>query len=235
MKDYRSLRLNTSNIDVYYPLVKKVTLIEKISEEYFLGDLLDIGCGEMPYKPLILEKSKINSYIGVDIENNIYQKEVTPDLFWDGKTLPINDNEFDCSLLIEVLEHTPNPEMVLKETHRILKDKGYLFLTVPFLWNLHDVPHDEYRYTPFSLERMFKDAGFEIIKMEALGGWHASLANMLALYSRRALYGRKRKWVSQIVKPIVSYLHKKDRGQTDIKFKEGQMITGIWSVVRAIK
>ena len=235
MKDYRNLKLSSSNIDIYYPLTKKVAILEGISEQYLTGDLLDIGCGEMPYKNLILEKGKLDNYTGVDIKNDAYQKKIKPDLYWDGKVLPTKDNSFDCSVLIEVLEHCPKPDIVLREIHRTLKNNVHLFLTVPFLWNLHDVPHDEYRYTPFALKRLLEEAGFEIIKMEALGGWHASLAIMLALYSRRALYGRKRKWASLIVRPIVSYLNRKDQKLKEVKFKERQMITGVWCIVKAIK
>ncbi len=235
MKDYRNLKLSTNNIDTYFPLAKKVEVITEICRQYFFGDLLDIGCGEMPYKNLIFDLGNISTYTGVDIKNDVYQDKIKPDIFWDGKVLPSTNNSFDCSILIEVLEHVPEPVIVLKEIHRVLKKDGNLFLTVPFLWNLHDVPYDEYRYTPFALKRLLKEAGFEIIKMEALGGWHASLASMLALYSRRALSGRKRKWSSILLKPVVSFLHKKDKKMNKTKFTESQMITGIWCVAKAIK
>lgn len=234
MVDYRNLKLTDKNIDIFYPLTQKVSIISYVAKKYFTRSLLDIGCGKMPYKSMIQDESKIDKYVGVDIKNKIYQKDIAPDYFWEGKELPFPDNEYECAMLIEVLEHVPEPIEVLKETNRILKNKGKLLITVPFLWTLHDVPNDEYRYTPFSLKRMLEEAGFEVLEMEAFGGWHSSLASILALYARRALQGRKRLIATKILKPIIKYLYKKDEKGNKKNFKEGQMITGIWCVARAI-
>lgn len=228
MKDYRRLKLSSKNIDTYFPLNQKVALLEEVGAKYFSGDLLDVGCGEMPYKNLILESSRVKNYVGVDIENESYQRVLKPDLFWDGEKLPVADKCYNCSLLIEVLEHVQDPESVLSEVHRILKEGGYLLITVPFLWPLHDVPYDEYRYTPFALKRLMKEAGFKIIKMEGFGSWHASMASMIALYCRRALTGRKRSVASRLMKPLISYLHRKDEKLDKTNLNKGHMLTGIW-------
>ncbi len=235
MIDYRNLKLTDNNIDIFYPLTQKVRVISYVAKKYFSGILLDIGCGKMPYKKMIQEESAISSYVGVDIENNIYQDQMKPDSFWEGKNLPFQNNEYECAMLIEVLEHVPEPKQVLNEAYRILKNDGILLITVPFLWTLHDVPNDEYRYTPFALERMLQEVGFEVIELETFGGWHASLASMLALYARRALVGRKKILATKILKPIIKYLYKKDEKSNKKNFREGQMITGIWGVAKAIK
>lgn len=105
-------------------------------------------------------------------------------------------------------------------------------MTVPFLWNLHEVPHDEYRYTPFSLERHLKNSGFSEIVLKPTGGWYASMAQMLGLWVRRApMSERKRRILSRILKPVVAYLIK--RGAREIlSFKDGQMITGIYGFAK---
>ena len=49
--------------------------------------MLDAGCGRMPYKKYILEKSGVTEYVGLDIENaKVYDKNIRPDFTWDGKT-----------------------------------------------------------------------------------------------------------------------------------------------------
>ncbi|MFC5195458.1 class I SAM-dependent methyltransferase [Bizionia hallyeonensis] len=232
MPDYRNIKLKLDNLDIYYPLSKKVKLLRRISMRYFKGRLLDVGCGEMPYKNTVLENKTINEYVGIDIKSDIYQKNSQPDLYWDGQSLPIENNKFDCALLIEVLEHVPKPEIVLKEICRVLHKDGYLAITVPFLWNLHDVPNDEYRYTPFALKRILEDSGFEVVELEAIGSWHASLAIMMGIYCRRALKGRKRYFTSLIFKPIIKFLHKKDERMGKIDFTKNQMITGLWCVAK---
>lgn len=235
MKDYRDLELTINNIDIYFPLTQKVDTISYVSNKYFSGDLLDIGCGKMPYKKMIQEVAKIDRYIGVDIENKIYQNFIKPDFYWDGKKLPFENDNYNSGMLIEVLEHVPNPEDVLKEINRVINNKGVLLITVPFLWTLHDVPNDEYRYTPFALKRMLKNTGYKIIEMESFGGWNASLASVLALYARRSLTGRKKIYASKLLKPLIKYLYKKDKKVDKKKFREGQMITGIWCVAEVIK
>jgi SAM-dependent methyltransferase len=91
----------------------------------------------------------------------------------------------DSALLTEVLEHCPDPEIVLREVCRVLRPGGFLFLTVPFIWPIHDVPNDEFRYTPFSLVRLLESAGFANPFIEATGGRHAMLAVTLGLWVRR--------------------------------------------------
>jgi len=224
--------LTIDNMDIFYPINQKKDLIKRISKEYLRGNLVDLGCGRMPYKSIIKEYSNVNNYVGIDIENEIYQKESKPDLFWDGNKIPVEDNLYDSAILIEVLEHTPEPNDVIKELNRVLKVDGYLLITVPFLWTLHDIPYDEYRYTPFGLERILIQNGFEVEKMECFGGWNASMASMISLYVKRGVNKKYRKIFSRIMLPLVKYLMKKDQKSDKSKFYEGQMITGIWCLAK---
>ncbi len=198
---------------------------------HFKGKLLDVGCGKMPYREFILEHSAIEQYIGLDIEGALeYEKGTEPDHTWDGITMPFNPAAFDSVIATEVLEHCPQPEVVLAEIYRVLKPGGIFFFTVPFLWPLHEVPHDEYRYTPFALQRLLHDAGFTSIHIKATGGWHASLAQMLGLWVRRAPMGSgKRIILSTLLKPVIAMLLKKD-SITTLEFTESQMIIGLTAI-----
>jgi ubiquinone/menaquinone biosynthesis C-methylase UbiE len=226
-------KLSFENMDYYYPLLQKRNLIENISKKYFSKTLIDLGCGEMPYKKIIEKYSKIENYIGIDIKNETYQRNLKPDIFWDGKKIPLGDGTIDCAMLIEVLEHVPDPKDVLQELNRVLVSGGVCLITVPFLWPLHDVPNDEYRYTPFALTKIAKETNFEIEIMESFGGWHASLASMIALYCRRGLTGNKfQNIISIILYPLVKYLMNKETKYPKNIFKESLMITGIWCLIR---
>ena len=152
----------------------------KSNSIHFKGDLLDFGCGKMPYREFIFSLSEITSYTGLDIEDALdYGKQIKPDLIWDGKTIPVIGGKFDTIIATEVFEHIFSPMDALKEINRVLKKGGRLFFTVPFLWNLHEIPHDAYRYTTFSLEKLLNNAGFESISINAYGGWHLSMAQMM--------------------------------------------------------
>lgn len=228
MKNFTEILFTTENLDRYY-IRNSILLALKNHLALFQGSLLDVGCGKMPYKDFILKNSEVANYTGLDIENALkYDKTVQPDYFWDGKKMPLNDNSFNTIIATEVLEHCPDPEIVLKEVYRVLDKKGLFFFTVPFLWNLHEVPNDEYRYTPFSLERHLKNSGFNNIEIKATGGWHASMAQMLGLWVRRSpMKETKRKYLSRILKPVIKKLIKLDKRE-NVTFKDGQMITGLY-------
>jgi SAM-dependent methyltransferase len=194
----------------------------------FSGLVLDVGCGHMPYKSLLLSPpSCASAYIGVDLPANLYG---SPDLEWDGRKIPLSDAAVDSVLLTEVLEHCPQPDEVLQEVARVLKPGGFLFLTVPFIWPIHTVPHDEYRYTPFALRRLLAVAGFSDAKIEATGGRHAVLALTLGLWvRRRSLTSRRHvvtKYVlSRLLLPVIWLLLKLDR--VPAEFEESTMIVGL--------
>lgn len=192
------------------------------------GTVLDIGCGEMPYRDLILSApSRAERYVGLDLEGGEYAMRRSPDVFWNGREIPLGPASVDCALAIEVLEHCPEPGSVLAEAFRVLRPGGLFFFTVPFLWPLHDVPHDEYRYTPFALERLLRTAGFDDISVAAQGGWDASLAQMLALWvRRRPMSKRRRAIVQRLAAPIVRKLMAVDRPPTD--FLTAPMVNGLY-------
>ena len=225
--NFTNIPFEASTLDIYY-VRQSILLALKENITLFKGKLLDIGCGKMPYKEFIVANSTIEKYVGLDIEGALnYDADIKPDYLWDGITMPFADNSFDSAFGTEVLEHCARPEIILNEVYRVLKPGGVLFFTVPFLWPLHEVPNDAFRYTPFTLERLLTDASFVNIKLKPTGGWHASMAQMLGLWVRRSPMGeRKRKWLVTVVKPVIKYLLKLET-YSKPGFYEGQMITGL--------
>ncbi len=184
--DFINIKLSQDNIDIYIIRHAITRIIEKHSN-LFRGTVLDVGCGQMPYKNLLIKlNSNIDKYIGMDFAKGKYAIKASPDIIWDGISIPLDSSSVDCAMATEVLEHCHAPLTVLKEIHRVLKPTGIFFFTIPFLWPIHDAPHDHYRYTPFAMEKLLSDAGFENIQIEAMGGWNASLAQMIGLWLKRA-------------------------------------------------
>lgn len=230
--NFTNIEFTVENLDRFF-IRTSIFMALKETLPILKGNLLDVGCGKMPYKNYILQNSTVDEYVGLDIENALdYDKSVKPDSVWDGKKMPFEDDSFESAIGTEVLEHCPKPEIILDEIYRVLKPDGIFFFTVPFLWNLHEVPYDEYRYTPFSLQRHLETSGFRDIKIKATGGWHASMAQMLGLWVRRSpLSNNKRKYLSMVLKPVIKYLIKMDNNST-IQFGEGQMITGLYGTAK---
>jgi glycosyltransferase involved in cell wall biosynthesis/SAM-dependent methyltransferase len=219
-------QLSSEFVDLY--IVRKA-IKDSIAQSILLfnGTFLDVGCGQMPYKEFILNANpNIKKYIGLDFAQGKYADLKQPDITWDGKTIPLEDASVDCAMATEVLEHCPEPLVVLKEIRRVLKPNAVFFFTVPFLWPLHDTPHDYYRYTPFFLERLLKEAGFEDIQIKAMGGWNAALAQMIGLWLRRApMAGEARTQLTKDLYPFFTELIRTDAIPTD--FLKNPMITGL--------
>jgi SAM-dependent methyltransferase len=194
----------------------------------FSGLVLDVGCGVKPYRSLLLAPpSRASAYVGVDLTDNPY---AAPDLEWDGLTLPKPDASVDAVLMTEVLEHCAEPGAVLKEVARVLCPGGFLFITTPFIWPIHAIPHDEYRFTPFALERLLKEAGFSDPRIAATGGRDAVLAVTLGLWAGRMptnswLERAIQRGLTVLMWPLVWLLFRRDRPPT--RFDESTLLVGL--------
>lgn len=140
------------------------------------GRLLDVGCGKVPfyaaYRPFVSDVVCIdwaNSPHGV----SFLDKEC--DLTGN---IPYADGSFDTILLSDVLEHLPEPMNIWREMNRLLKPGGKLLLNVPFYYQVHEAPHDYYRYTEFALQRFAGQTGFKIEKLVPIGGAMEVLADL---------------------------------------------------------
>jgi SAM-dependent methyltransferase len=84
--------------------------------------------------------------------------------------LPFRDATFETILLSSVLEHIAEPQQLWHELERIASPGGMVLLNVPFLYWVHEEPHDYYRYTEFALRRLAENAGFGIRLITPIGG-----------------------------------------------------------------
>lgn len=126
------------------------------------GKLLDVGCGQKPYKKILMN---VTEYIGMDIENPGHDhSEEDIDVFYDGKTFPFPDGSFDSVLTNQVFEHVFNPTEFMSEINRVLKPNGHLLLTVPFVWDEHEQPFDFGRYSSFGIKHVLEQNRFVVLE-----------------------------------------------------------------------
>lgn len=143
------------------------------------GNLLDYGCGSKPYQSLF----SVSQYTGADIENPGHSHEQEDiEILFDGKNLPVPDQTFDSAFSSEVFEHVFNPDETLKEIYRVLKPGALFLVSVPFVWNEHEVPYDYARYSSFGFPHLLKKNGFEIVEIRKSGHFVPVIAQLWALY-----------------------------------------------------
>lgn len=137
--------------------------------KYAHGVLLDIGCGRMPYKKLLLPFVK--KYVGIDSPKTakFYHGDGRPDIFADAKSIPLPNNSCDTILSLQVLEHISEPQKAISEFSRLLKPKGILILSTVQSYPLHDEPYDFFRFTKYGLRHILKNCGLTIIKEKEEG------------------------------------------------------------------
>ena len=145
---------------------------------YARGRLVDLGCGKVPlyaaYRGLVSEVTCVDwaasAHAGLHLDAVV-------DL---GAPLPFADAAFDTIILADVLEHVPEPALLWREMARLLAPGGHALVNVPFLYGVHEAPHDYGRYTAFALRRFADQAGLQVRVLVTVGGSLHVLADLLA-------------------------------------------------------
>jgi SAM-dependent methyltransferase len=120
------------------------------------SSVLDVGAGDAPYRELFAH----TDYRTTDWEQSQHEGAAHVDFVGSAEELPIADAAFDVALCTQVLEHVPEPARVLAELARVLRPGGRLYLSVPLVWELHEMPHDYFRYTSSGIEHLLEATGF---------------------------------------------------------------------------
>lgn len=145
------------------------------------GRVLDVGCGAASYRDLFPQTTTL------DIAP---RKGVNVDIVADAHDLSqIPDASFDVVLCTEVLEHLHTPPKAIAEFRRVLKPGGQLLLSTRFIFPLHDVPGDFFRYTKYGLRHLLKD--FEILELTE----ESSTVETLAVLEQRIGFQCETLWL----------------------------------------
>lgn len=161
------------------------------------GDVLDVGCGEMPFRFLLGPHAR---YIGIDVPqaDDFGMRRHRDILPFNGKSIPFPDASFDQVLCTEVLEHAEDPVGLVSEMHRVLRPGGRFIATVPFAARVHHAPHDFHRFTRYRLVTLF--AAFEAVDVAERGDDLAVIANKMIIVCARLV--KFRRWQTLLPRVI---------------------------------
>lgn len=84
------------------------------------SSVLDVGCGDGLLAGLILQKRPDLKVIGVDVL--VREQTTIPVHLFDGTTIPFPDRSMDVVMFVDVLHHTKEPIVLLREAVRVARN-----------------------------------------------------------------------------------------------------------------
>jgi SAM-dependent methyltransferase len=81
--------------------------------------VLDVGCGDGTIDAMLMERRPDLAITGVDVL--VRPQTRVPVHAFDGKRLPFADGAFDVVTFVDVLHHTPDPTILLREARRVAR------------------------------------------------------------------------------------------------------------------
>jgi SAM-dependent methyltransferase len=138
--------------------------------------VLDAGAGETRHARYFTGQH----YCGVDLAvGDTAWNYSRLDAIADLTRLPFATGCFDAAINIVTLEHVREPETVLREIARTLAPGAPLLIIVPHEWEVHQAPHDYFRYTRHGMAYLLERAGMIEIEIRPVGGYFRLLARRL--------------------------------------------------------
>lgn len=169
------------------------------------NQILEVGCGTGGNLEVLGEWGEV---VGLDISPEALafcQKKGFNNLVL-GSAEKINfaDNYFNLVVALDVLEHLVDDFKAIKESERVLKQGGYLLVTVPayrFLWSEHDraLSHQR-RYLAGELQEKLKQADFRIIKISYLVSFVFPAVLVYRLF-RKAIFPQAKRNLAYVFLP----------------------------------
>lgn len=84
--------------------------------------------------------------------------------------IKIQKNSYDYVLITNLMHHISEPGLLIKKVKNILRKNGSIYIFEPLVRELHQIPEDYYRYTPYGLKKLLENEGFKVYDINLVGG-----------------------------------------------------------------
>jgi ubiquinone/menaquinone biosynthesis C-methylase UbiE len=195
------------------------------------GDkVLDIGCGPCGMISYLDQGQRY----GLDplIDFYLSNFDMPEEVKWEkgcGEEIPFKDSFFDIVITTNAIDHTQNPQKFMSEINRVLKEHGFLFLTVnTYSWHVRAVkvfvermdagdPAHPYTFTAKEVKQLLDNSGFKIVRIMDgigdLGFWvgkgttvkESTVISKIKANCTRAAEIRRKEGYKRLLKALISF------------------------------
>lgn len=168
-------------VNFLYQQVKKLNINRKIKlvEQYHSDGrkILDIGAGTGDF--LLSAQKKHWEIFGIEPSSSARKKAELKGIHLCSKKQFLNEKYFDCITLWHCLEHIADLKTEIQFIKKHLSTNGTLIIAVPNFkswdakhygkyWAAYDVPRHYWHFSKNSIERIFYEYGFKIVKIKPM-------------------------------------------------------------------
>jgi ubiquinone/menaquinone biosynthesis C-methylase UbiE len=192
--------------------------------------ILDAGAGELQFKKYCSHLNYVSQdfakYDGTGDGRGLNPgkwDQSRLDIVSDITSIPEPDESFDAIMCIEVLEHLPNPVLVIGEFARLLRPGGQLIITAPFCSLTHFAPyHFCTGFSRYFYQTHLAAHDFGIVELRENGNYFeymASEVRRIPEVAARYTSTRLRIWerlALRIALKMFERLNKNDGGSAEI-------------------
>jgi ubiquinone/menaquinone biosynthesis C-methylase UbiE len=154
------LQRRKKNLLTKYRLRRRIEKVVEMVQKYKNGKddlkVLDIGAADGTMLYILKQKFDLSSAVGIEPNEGLISAKVSNDIelvHGCGENLPFKDSSFDIVIISATIEHVKDPQLVIKETYRVLSKNGLVIIITVVPWL--DKLAEKFHIFPKSLHRHF--------------------------------------------------------------------------------
>lgn len=204
------LKSKWPHFDILFEGIKKIAkLVNKNNKKVLFLERTNLYGGISLFSPYF----KIGNAVSVDcVTENLKKRGHYNKKFLKNKNLikikskfqrhytniNIKKKSFDFIIIPNLLHHIESPSILFNQVKSILKPGGYIFVFEPLIRELHQIPEDYTRFTPYGLNKHLQNIGFDKGKIKFTGGPFSCMAYYLDQSLQYIPKKNKKKFIKKI-------------------------------------